>query len=127
MCFSEVYCLPAEEIVLDADANAYIEKETENFGSWQWLYGTKLPFSCSCEDHFPWGHIRLELQVESGKIRQAAVYSDAMDWQLPEIIEKMLVDCSFTKEAVTAALANTHPDSDICADILQMLQNHELL
>ena len=125
--FSAVYGLSAQEIILDENANAYMQKEADIFGSWQWLYGPKLPFSCSCEDYFSWGSIRLELQVESGVIQKAAVYSDAMDWQLPELVSNTLTGCPFTKEAVTTALTASLTDSAICADILQMLQNHDLL
>lgn len=125
--FSEVYGLSAQEIVLDDHAKTYIEKEAEVFGSWQWLYGPKLPFSCSYEDHFAWGHIRLEMQVESGVIQKATVYSDAMDWQLPEVVENALTGCPFTKEAVTTALTEAISDTTVCADLHQMLQSQELL
>ena len=126
VAFSEVYGLPAEEIILDDNANAYIQKEADTFGSWQWLYGQRLPFSLSCEDHFPWGHIRLELQVESGMIRQAAVYSDAMDWQLPDKLSSALTGCRLEQAAIAEALTDVLDDNDVFNNILTLLHEQIL-
>jgi lipoate-protein ligase A len=111
---------------LDDHAKAYIEKEAEVFGSWQWLYGPKLPFSCSYEDHFAWGHIRLEMQVESGVIQKATVYSDAMDWRLPEMIESALLGCRFNLADMQARLQESALDPEICKDLVDFLQEQSL-
>jgi len=118
--FSEVYGLPTEEIVLDAEADAYIQKEAEVLSSWQWLYGQRLPFSCSCEDHFPWGHICLELQIESGAIRDATVYSDAMDWSLADTVSKALKGCR-PDQNILRILTDALESADIAKDIARML------
>lgn len=124
--FSEVYGLPCEELLLDSKAQMQIKKDAEMFGSWQWLYGQRLPFSLSCEDRFAWGHIRLELQVESGRIKQAAVYSDAMDWQLPESVSSALTDCRLDQTAITEALTLALDNTAICEDICRLLSKQIL-
>lgn len=83
---------------------AQIEVLAARNRSWQWNFGQKLPFSFSCAERFPWGGVEIELQVESGVVRQAKVYSDAMDWQLPQLLEQALTGCRFTKEELLAAV-----------------------
>lgn len=119
--FSQVYGLPTQTLTLDAQAEAYIREEAARLGSWQWLYGPKLPFSVSCESRFPWGHIRLEMQVQSGVVQQVQVYSDAMDWQLPEAVSKALTGCRLN-EAVLPTLTAVLGDNQVCRDIAEMLE-----
>ena len=68
---------------------------TEKYRSDAWLYGRKLPFTASVEDRFPWGGVELQLQVESGIIRAARVYTDAMDETLAPRLEAALTGCAF--------------------------------
>lgn len=49
------------------------------FASYDWIYGRAQPFPFSCGARYPWGEITLELQVEEGVCRDAAVYTDSMD------------------------------------------------
>lgn len=62
----------------------------ERYRSWEWNYGQKLPFTFEWEDRLDFGCIRIEAAVEHGVIRQAKVWTDAMDWQLPERLEGAL-------------------------------------
>ena len=62
----------------------------ERYRSWEWNYGQKLPFTFEWEDRLDFGCIRIEAAVEHGVIRQAKVWTDAMDWQLPERLEEAL-------------------------------------
>ena len=78
---------------------------TEKYQSDAWLYGPKLPFTASVEDRFPWGGMELQLQVESGVIRTAKVYTDAMDDTLAPRVEAVLSGCAFRGEAMKSALA----------------------
>ena len=38
-----------------------------------------MPCTFSCGERFPWGELTLELAVEGGVCRHAAVWTDAMD------------------------------------------------
>ena len=69
-------------------------------GSREWLYGPRLPLSFECEERFDWGGVQLQLQVESGKVVQAKVYSDAMDWELAPELERLLTGSDFSQQAL---------------------------
>ena len=115
--FSRVYGLTAE--TLTPEYTPAIYDSAAQLGSWEWLYGSKLAATFGCEDRFSWGSIRLELQVESGIIQAAQVFSDSMDWQLPSAVEKALNGCRFTLEDMRSALSAL--PEDIFADICAML------
>lgn len=123
--FSQVYGLPVSQFVFPEDAHSQIDLYTEQLSSWQWLYGQKLPFSVSLEDRFPWGSIQLQLQVTSGKIAAVKVYSDAMQWQLAEDVEKVLLGLPFSTEAMCNALTSGL-DAAIAADLCGLIARSEL-
>lgn len=125
--FSEIYSLPTKPFLLTQEAENVIAADAQRNGSWQWLFGTKLPFSFQCEAHFPWGHIHLQLSAEGGYVHCAKVYSDAMDWSLPALVEQALTGCKFGTDAMCSALfrAESIP-SAVREDLCNMLKEQEL-
>ena len=122
--FESVYGLQASPITI-SDPDQLTELTQKN-GSWAHLFGTPLPFTFQCEARFPWGGIQLDLDAKGGVIRGVKVYSDAMDWQLPGVIEKALTGCRFTKEDMQEALWASIPDDDICKDLCQMIAEQDI-
>ena len=115
--FARVYDAPMT-VLDDRDFDhAAIEALRQRNSSWQWNYGQKLPFSAELEARFSWGGIQLCLQVDSGIITTAKVYSDAMDWQLPAQIEQVLQGLRFQKDIVCGRIADvpTEQAADIAA------------
>lgn len=124
--FETVYGMGAETLDLDSKAMAEIEKCKENLSDWQWCYGPRLPFSFACDARFLWGSISLQLQVEGGRIVTAGVYSDAMEWELADIVSDALTGCRFTTSDMQEALAVKMNNSDICNDLCRLLAEQEL-
>lgn len=123
--FCRVYGFPAEPVVFSDDAQKQIGKTAKELASWDWLYGQRLPFSVSLDARFSWGSIQLQLQVASGKIAGVRVYSDAMQWQLAEDVEKVLLGLPFSTDAMCNALANGL-DAAIAADLCGLITRSEL-
>lgn len=118
--FSRVYG-PAQPLsITDQDEVEALEKRNR---SWEWNFGRKMPFSVSCEGRFPWGGIEIALQVEGGVVREAKVYSDAMDWALPGALEQALKCCRFTAEQLRRAAAGMGEPAE---DIRTLLDSLEL-
>ena len=117
--FGKVYGLTPVQMPLPGDAQ--IETDAAKLSGWEWLYGRQLPFTFSCEGKFDWGHICLQLQVESGTIIHAEVYSDAMDWLLPEQIATVLTGCRFNLQDIKSKLSPLPYGQDICT--LPALEN----
>ena len=102
--FETVYGLTAENITIPREALAGIEETAKVNGSWEFLYGTPLPFTFSCEKRFDWGIFQLQLQAKNGIIQAAKAYSDSMDWTLPAKVEQALTGCRFSLSDMQAAL-----------------------
>ena len=124
--FAEVYGGEAAALDLTEADLTEIAVLKEKYGSWEYLFGTPLPFSFQCESHFPWGHIHLQLNSKNGVITGAKAYSDSMDWTLPETVESSLVGCRFDTVQMQAALRNSSLDNGICEDLCQMLAEQTL-
>ena len=108
--FAKVYDRPMTVMTdKDFDHDA-IEALRQRNASWEWNYGQKLPFTAELEARFPWGCVQLCMQVENGMVTGAKIYSDAMDWQLPERMEALLLGARFEKDAVCERLQAEYPD-----------------
>ncbi len=120
LAFGCVYGLPVEPISGDQLNRSAVDALWARNRSWEWLYGLSLPCNFICEDRFPWGELCLELQVESGVVRHAAVYTDAMDWSLAEKLETALTGSRFTlPELCRRAAACGAPEGQDAADLLR--------
>ena len=103
--FSKVYGLPLGRLDDESLDMTYVDELCRKIGSWEWLYGQKIPFTFEWEDRFSWGGIQIALQVENGVVQQAHIYSDAMDWSIAPKLEKTLTGCLFSREALREGIA----------------------
>lgn len=122
--FGRVYGLEPTVVSPDGLDWDYIQSLRARNASRDWLYGPRLPLSFECEERFDWGGVQLQLEVESGKVVQAMVYSDAMDWQLAPALERALTGSEFS----VAQLCQRIERSDVphAGDLCRMLVQQEL-
>lgn len=123
--FADVYGLQATEIVLSDAARNEISETAHQYGTWEYLYGTPLPFSFACEDRFDWGQFRLEVNAKSGVIVAVKAYSDSMDWQIAAKAEQALVGCAFRLEDMCHAFQAVL-DAQIAEDLAKLLAQQNL-
>ncbi len=109
--FEEVYGLKSAPWTL-ADPDRVTELR-EQYAGWAWRFGQKLPFTCRVEGRFAWGGVEVQLCIDEGVIRQAAVYSDDMDFAFPPALEKALIGCAFRRDALSENLRTVSHGMDI--------------
>ncbi len=122
--FQQVYGLPATEIELtrqELDNIAALEATNQN---WEFLYGTPLPFTFSCQARFSWGGVELQIQAKGGIITAVKVYSDAMAHELAPTLEACLTGCKFRLENMQQAIRAAVPDA--ADDLCRMLEKQEI-
>ena len=124
--FEQIYGLAAKKLQLRTDAQGEIAALKKVNSSWGHLFGAPLPFTFQCEARFAWGGIRLDMDVKGGEIRGVKVYSDAMDWQLPAVVEKAFTGCRFSKDAMQTSLLSSLEENTICQDLCQMIQHQDI-
>lgn len=99
-----VYGCEIEEIDEFALDEVEIAAHSLKFGSDQFRLGQKIPFSWEVTKRFTWGEIQLQCEVESGVIKSALIYSDALDTNFVETVTKTLFGCNFGSKAMAERL-----------------------
>ncbi len=112
--FSQIYGGTPKPLQFTGAELEQIQKTAREYGSWEYLYGTPLPFTFSCEGRFDWGSVQIGIQAKNGVINGCQVFSDGMDWQLPDNIRNALMGVRFDKHQITAALLPLPYGTDLC-------------
>ena len=100
--FCEVYESNATLFVIED--NNQIKTLSEEYKSWEYLYKKTFSFSACAEEKFSWGHAKLLLKIDDGKITDAKLYTDSMDWTVSDTVCNALKNCKFTQEDICNAL-----------------------
>lgn len=124
--FCQVYGADCADVILGDRDIAAVEALAKQYSSWEYLYGAPLPFQFQCEGRFQWGSVQIQLDAKSGVITGAKVYSDAMDWKLPCVIENALAGCRFVKADMVQALRLAVTDTQIAEDLCKFLMEQDL-
>ncbi len=122
----KVYDFTAQELVFTPEMAAETARLTEKYASREWRLGANVPAAFSCQQTFPWGTVSLELQVERGIITHAGVFTDAMAWELSELIRHALEGREFSRAAMKEGLLSIQIQPDIRDDVLRMLAEQEI-
>ena len=121
--FENVYEHKAEPIIISNTEP--VCALAEQYGSREYLYGSSIPFSFSCEKRFDWGNIEILLQVKNGVIQAVKVHSDSMDWQVAELIETALSGKFFELQTLKNSI-NEVLVSPVSNDICKLLEEQEI-
>lgn len=106
--FGSVYGItPQPHIDIEEEKTATL---AEFFGSWDYLYGSPLPFNVSCQARLSFGSVELQMQVSDGLIQSVRVYTDALDTELSGQIENALASLPFDFAVMSDALVRSLPE-----------------
>jgi lipoate-protein ligase A len=97
--------------------------------SWAWRFGLSPRFDIDLSTRFEWGGVELGLNLIRGRIRRAAVYSDAMDEAFIAAVPAALEGCLFRSGEMAAALRAlpVSPDQALLVrDLAEWLLKQEL-
>lgn len=84
---------------------AILEEKEKKYASWEWRIGSSPACDLELETRFPWGGVTLQLSLHQGRVREAHVYSDAMDEAFILGIPGALRDARFAPEDLSRAVA----------------------
>lgn len=124
--FQQVYGMTAQAFVPDGGMLSEIAGLKEIYGSWDYLYGSPLSFTFSCEEKFDWGYMQLQLDAKNGFITDAGINTDAMDWTLPDLIIRALKGCRFDTDSMIYALRQAFLPADVCEDLCDLIKKQVL-
>ena len=118
--FCQVYGQEASPLALQDSGE--IHSLQAEYSSWEYLYGTPMPFTFSCEDRFPWGAVQLQINAKGGVITELQLFSDSMDWSLSGIVQETLTGCRFCLADMQTALLASPLPKEIADDLCNLLQ-----
>lgn len=124
--FSQVYGLPAEPMDASGLDREQLDALYRRNAGWEWLYGRKLPFTFQCAGKYPWGEVTIQLAAEGGIVREAAVYTDAMDGGFAPLLERAFAGCPFRTDALCRAAASLPWDEEVRGDLCALLEEQDL-
>ncbi len=121
--FEKVYGLPAE--ILNTIDTKEVQARTEEYRCWGYIYGKTIPFTFSLDEQFPWGHVQLLLDIKEGVISSVQMYTDAMDWSIPDAVKAALAGCRFDIQTMGEALSHALVQP-FAEDLMLLLKKQEL-
>lgn len=124
--FGRVYGLTPQPLRAEDFDRAALEAGYQRFHSDGWTYGEKIPFTASFATRFDWGEITLQLRVEGGKVREAAVYTDALDESFAHPLAESLRDRPFTAAGLCAAVEETPTCAAVAGDLCRFLRQQDI-
>lgn len=86
-----------------------------------WRLGSTPPFGRVLQRRFPWGGVELALALEEGRVREAKVYTDALELDWPAALEEALQGIPYARQELAAAAAGCG-----CAELASWLATVEL-
>ena len=84
-----------EQIEAVEDAEAY-----SLYASWDWRYGKSPECEVVHSKRFPWGEVQIHLKLKNLYIEECKVYSDSLDVDFPQDLEKVLINQRFDMKDV---------------------------
>ena len=103
-----------DEMMLDQHTLGVLSAQ---FSDPDWIYPKALPYTFSVSERFPWGGVTVKLLVENGIIRNAILFTDAMEAGLFTLLEQALTGCPYLISAINGRLKQK----------LELLRDHQLL
>ena len=86
--FAAKYGKVTREVVDESNMHEKVLHTAAVLEDWNWRYGESPKFTHELETRFEWGILDLNLKVESGLIEQVKVFSDAMDVNFIDAIQR---------------------------------------
>ncbi len=81
-----------------------LEKTAMQFTDGNWTYPRQFPPTVAVSERFPWGDVTVLLRTEGGVIREARIFSDAMEAGLFPLIEKSLTGAPMLISSIAARI-----------------------
>jgi len=72
----------------------------DEFSSWEWRYGKSPECEMVHSKRFPWGEVQVHMKLKNLYIEECKVYSDSLDVDFPEKLEKVLINQRFDMKDV---------------------------
>ena len=115
----KIEILSHESLKKIPEINNYYEQLKSN----QWRFGETPQFQHQLTERFDWATLDLHLNTEAGKITKAKLFSDSLDTQLIEEIEKHLYQVEYNSQRINSQLEILKSNLPHAINQIQDVQN----
>lgn len=98
--FEKTYECSSSQIKSSDLDKTKLDEITSQFEDWNWRLGRKIPFNVELTNRFSWGNLNFQICVENGLIKDAIVYSDAMESTLVGSIADRIKGVKYNPHAI---------------------------
>ena len=78
------------------------QKTYELYASWDWRYGKSPECEAVHSKRFAWGEVEVHMKLKNLYIEECKVYSDALDVELPGLLEQLLINQRYDMQDIHA-------------------------
>ena len=115
----------AAEKVYDAEALSAEKPDTpseliDKYTSEEWRLGTRIPFEKNIVHRFEWGEVEVQLAMKGEYIKEAKLYSDALETEVFTAVEELLKGCKYDASEI-ASLKVPKGTSATANEILRLI------
>lgn len=103
--------------------NDTVHTTRELYASWEWRYGKSPSCETSFQKRFDWGEIQIYLKLDSLQITEIQIFSDALDTELPALLEQFLRGRRFDETALQQLLLPTAQSADSSTETAASITN----
>ena len=129
IAFGQVYGLEPLQLNLEGLVDDELRERSKKFSSWDWRFGRKMDFNYSLEKRFTWGQVEIKFYVSSGIIKEAVIFTDALEIQPFAQISKALKGCAFKLTDMEKAVEEVNLSQEVetlKTNIISMLKEINL-
>lgn len=117
-----------EELQPQILENTEIQETYDLYSSWDWKYGKSPECETSYSKRFDWGEVEIWLRLTHMQIEEIRVYSDMLDVEFPEKLEKLLLgkrydfaDLDLAKEGIDFRPEQQEKVREVCEWLCECL------
>lgn len=99
---------------VEVESDANIKEHYEKYASWDWRYGKSPECEVVHSKRFAWGEVQVHLKLKNLYVEECKVYSDSLDVELPEKVEKVLINQRFD-------MTNVETEDEKICEIIEWL------
>jgi len=110
--FEKLYDSKVEIIDESALDKTQWQKLTEHYGSREWTLGRLSDFSQKFQTRLSFGEVELQLAVRDGVIKEAVLYSDALNADWVDAVAKKLTGCALGSALLRERLSELDTDRE---------------
>lgn len=102
--FGAEYGGSPEEMTVPPETQEHAFRLSQRNASWQWVFGKTPDFDVTASARFPWGGLTFCFSLANGSVKEADVFSDAMDESFVRLFGPALRGTVFRSEQMARRL-----------------------